>query len=281
MVSELLFLMVGYWYSTCQIKIRKIRLAQLRCVVNDVNLFTRKRWMHVDFLTEVDEKKAFLLIGGTMGQRVVPLIHDIPQLDTIYFLCRNTSRVWTMVQSMGESEGRTYRNVAHMRRYYDMLLEQCDAECGHHKLSFLAWSGLSVWDLNQLEPSFMYTQTIKINNPRKWITTNHQLRSLLTYCRNGDCGSPTNIANRFEDRIPCWISDLVVYVPIVRIFDAQLRSSSARSRYHNQPWAFFIRDLNQQIERLHHQTKISDYHGKPFVVYRGQALSTTDFWEAR
>ena len=43
---------------------------------------------------------------------------------------------------------------------------------------------------------------------------------------------------------------------------------------------FFIRDLHQQIEELH-QKQVSNYRGKPFIVYRGQGLSTTDFEKLR
>ena len=68
------------------------KLAQLRCIVNDVNLFTQVDEC-IDFLTEVDDKKAFLLVEGPIGRRVVPLIHDISQLDTIYFLCRNNDQI--------------------------------------------------------------------------------------------------------------------------------------------------------------------------------------------
>ena len=39
---------------------------------------------------------------------------------------------------------------------------------------------------------------------------------------------------------------------------------------------FFISDLHHQIEQLYVK-QINTYQGKPFVVYRGQGLSKTDF----
>ncbi|CAF1675610.1 unnamed protein product [Adineta ricciae] len=39
---------------------------------------------------------------------------------------------------------------------------------------------------------------------------------------------------------------------------------------------FFLHDLHKQIEQLH-QAQVSNYRRKPFVVYRGQGLSKTDF----
>ena len=43
---------------------------------------------------------------------------------------------------------------------------------------------------------------------------------------------------------------------------------------------FFIHDLHRQIEELHRK-QIDSYQGKPFTVYRGQGLSTTDFEKIR
>ena len=66
------------------------KLTQLRTVVDEVNLFSQRDEC-IDFLTNIDDKKAFLLIESTIAQQVVPIIHDIPQLDSIYILCRNIS----------------------------------------------------------------------------------------------------------------------------------------------------------------------------------------------
>jgi len=63
-------------------------LAQLRSVANDINIFT-KRDEAIDFLTGDHRKNAFLIVEGTLGRNLLPLIHDIPQLDAIYLLCGN------------------------------------------------------------------------------------------------------------------------------------------------------------------------------------------------
>ena len=62
-------------------------LAQLRSVVNDVNIFTQLDEA-IDFLTDVE---------GIIAERILPFIHDIPQLDAIYILCSNPSQhqQWT------------------------------------------------------------------------------------------------------------------------------------------------------------------------------------------
>ncbi len=65
-------------------------VAQLRSVVNDINIFNKPD-ESVDFLTEIDDMKAFLIAEGTLGKQIVPLIHDIPQLDGVYIFCGNKS----------------------------------------------------------------------------------------------------------------------------------------------------------------------------------------------
>src|ERR1700728_362252 len=65
-------------------------LAQLRSVVNDIRIFVQ--WDEaIDFLTDVHDMKVFLLLGDTFGQQIVPLIHNIPQLDGIYIFCETPS----------------------------------------------------------------------------------------------------------------------------------------------------------------------------------------------
>ncbi len=52
-------------------------LPKLQSVVNDINIFTQ-RDEGIDFLTEVVDRKAFLIVDGTISQQIAPLIHDIP-----------------------------------------------------------------------------------------------------------------------------------------------------------------------------------------------------------
>ena len=71
-------------------------LAQLRSVVNDVNIFTQPDQC-MEFLNEIQDEKAFVIASGALGQHLVPDIHALPQLDAIYIFCGNKSRheQWT------------------------------------------------------------------------------------------------------------------------------------------------------------------------------------------
>jgi hypothetical protein len=58
-------------------------LTQLRTVVNDVTVFTDPDAC-ADFLGGVTDEKAFVMVSGSLGQPLVPRIHSMTQVDSIY-----------------------------------------------------------------------------------------------------------------------------------------------------------------------------------------------------
>ena len=60
-------------------------LDQLRSVINDVTTF-KQQDDAIDFLTEMHGMSGFLIVNDTLGQQILPLIHDISVLDAIYIL---------------------------------------------------------------------------------------------------------------------------------------------------------------------------------------------------
>ena len=73
---------------TNRTKIAKIRCYSCEIVIDDVYIFTQPDEC-IDFLTEMNDMKIFLIIADILGQQILPLIHDIPQLDGVYIFCRN------------------------------------------------------------------------------------------------------------------------------------------------------------------------------------------------
>jgi hypothetical protein len=63
-------------------------IAQLRRVVNSVNIFTNEEQC-LAFLTEKKDEKACMLISGSLGQHIIPQVHDMPQVDSIFIFCDN------------------------------------------------------------------------------------------------------------------------------------------------------------------------------------------------
>ena len=247
------------------------QLTQLRHIVNDVNLFTQQDEC-IDFLTDVDDRKAFLLVEGEMGQRIMPLIHDIPQLDAIYFLCRNTTSFYEPWTKAWKKVKGVDAEITSICKRLQQTTKQCDESL--ITVSFLALNeATSTENLDRLDPSFMYTQMLKeilleIEYSEK------SVKKFTDYCRFGDYGSPITI-DQFETGYHAELAIWWYTYPsfVYSLLNCALRLLNAGTIIN---MGFFIRDLNWQIEQLH-QRQRSDYHDKPFVVYRGQALSATDF----
>ncbi|CAF1073670.1 unnamed protein product [Adineta steineri] len=59
-------------------------LKQIRTITDNVNVFTQ-RDACIDFLTDTQEDiKSFLVVKDTRSQQIMPLINDIPQLNSVY-----------------------------------------------------------------------------------------------------------------------------------------------------------------------------------------------------
>jgi tetratricopeptide (TPR) repeat protein len=245
-------------------------LAQLQNVVNDVNVFT-ERDKCVDFLTDNVDMKAFMIVSDDLGQQIIPLIHDILQLDDIYILCSNTTEYEKWTKQWGKIKG-VHTEIASICESVIQAVKQCHQDS--IAVSFIPVSeAISSQNLDQLEPSFMYTQIFK--EILLGMEHNQQsIKDFTDYCRKGDYGSPTNI-NRFENE---YNADLAIWWYTYPSFIYSLLNGALRMLEVDTIicMGFFIHDLHHQIEQLH-QKQISSDYGRSFVVYRGQGLSTEDF----
>src|SRR4051812_35574160 len=66
-------------------------ITQLRLEINTIDTFTDIDQC-VDFITDVYSEKVCMIISDTLCQDTVPLIHDIPQLHTIFVFAENKIR---------------------------------------------------------------------------------------------------------------------------------------------------------------------------------------------
>ena len=129
-------------------------LAQLRNIVNNVNIFTIRDEC-LDFLIDVKNMKAIMIIESSLSQKILPLIHDITQLDSIYIVCRNKSKheEWT----------KEWMKVRSVNTEIAPICESLRQAMKQHNRDSIAVSfipldeGASDQNLNQWEPSFMYT----------------------------------------------------------------------------------------------------------------------------
>lgn len=249
-------------------------ITQLRLVVANVQIFNQPDEC-IDYLTDVDDLKAFLIVPDLLGRQLVPLIHDIPQLNAIYILSNSVAQNEAWASKFSKVKG-VYMEITTICDAMQMAIKHCNQDT--IPMSFVTvGEANSIQNLDHLEPSFMYTQIFKeilleINYDRQ------SVEQFTSYCRKGNHGSPVNI-QRFESE---YRSDLAIWwytFPsfIFSLLNQGLRTMEAETMI---KMGFFISDLHRQIEGLYRQ-QIEGYNKMPFTVYRGQGLLKEDFEKLR
>ncbi|CAF3807239.1 unnamed protein product [Adineta steineri] len=248
-------------------------LMQLKTNTDNINIFTQRDEC-IDFLTDAEGNiKSFLVLENTMAQHLVPLINDIPQLNGVY--------IFSNIKSQDEEWTKKWQKIRSISTNLDDLYQALRIGMKQFNQDSIAMSFITVKEmastdnLNQLEPTFMYTQVFK----EILLDMKHDkqaIKEFTTYCRQNNSGSPTNIdrfENEYHNQSAIWWYTYPSF--IYSMLNYALRSMEGDTII---KMGFFIHDLHQQIQQLHQQ-QLSSYQDKPFIVYRGQGLPKADFEE--
>ncbi|CAF0791588.1 unnamed protein product [Adineta steineri] len=252
-------------------------LAQLKNVVNDINLCTESDQC-IQALNKVDKEQVFVITSGSLGQHLVPEIHGIPQLDAIYIFCGNKSRHEEWTQNWTKIKG-VHTNIKEICQALQLAVKKCDQDT--IAISFLTMNEIASADnLNQLEPTFMYTQLFK----EILLDTEYDhkaIKDLAAFCREVFTDNPTELQvikefqRDYHPQKAIWWYTRECFT--YKMLNQALRTLDADIIIN---MGFFLRDVHQQIQQLHEQ-QVSSYGQKPFLVYRGQGLMKSDFEKLR
>ena len=248
-------------------------LAQLRAIVNNVNLCTTPDQC-IQFLKDTRNEKAFLIVSGSLGQTLVPQIHSLPQLDAIYVFCGDKTRHEQWTKQHPKIKG-VHTNIEVICKELPIAAKQCNQDSVVVSI-VSAGNQASEANVNQLEPSFMYTQIFK----EILLEMEHDDKSLtdfVAYCRtlHRNNQAQLKIIDEFkrdyrpQSAIWWYTRECFTY----QMLNRALRLLEADTII---KMGFFIRDLHQEIQQLYDK-QISNYPEKCFIVYRGQGLSIEDF----
>ncbi|CAF1225752.1 unnamed protein product [Adineta steineri] len=206
-----------------------------------------------------------------MAQQIMPVINDIPQLHGVYML--------NDIKILDEEWTKKYQKIKSIHTSTEDLYQRLQFGIKQYhrdsiSMSFITANEITLaYDLNRLDPAFMYTQLFKdILLDMEY--GKQAIKRFTAYCRNNNSVSLINI-DRFEkeyhDQLAIWwytfpsnIFSMLNYG--LRALDADIIITMG----------FFLRDIHEQIQQLYEQQFIA-YGGKSFVVYRGQGLMKTDF----
>jgi tetratricopeptide (TPR) repeat protein len=249
-------------------------VAQLRNIVNTVKRFIDADEC-IDFLTDTQDEKIFLVLCASLAQRAVPLIHEIAQLDSIYILSKNKleDNCWTPQSTKVRGVFTEITLICDKLKQATQQLDQNTIS-----ISFMPTSAATINPkLNKLHQSFMYTQMFKEILLTIDFDRTH-IKNFADYwreqCPNND--RQLDLIDKFEDQYhhytPIWwySCECFLYSMVNRALRTMETDIIVKM-------GFFLSDLHRQIEQLHGEQFCTDAPSPSFVVYRCQGLSKTDF----
>ncbi|CAF0957099.1 unnamed protein product [Adineta steineri] len=246
-------------------------IKQLKRVVNNINTFTDSEQC-IEFIRTINNNKVCMVVSGSLGKHIVPHVHDMSQVDTIFIFCNNQQWHKQWAKEWPKIKG-VFTDITSICEALKQASLQCEQNAT--SISFVA----SNKKLDQLDPSFMYTQILK----EILLTINFEVkhfREFITYCREvyaddeNESKNVNQLQTTYKNNIPIWwyTWDAFLY----RMLNQALRLMDVDMIIR---MGFFISDLHRDIQRLHSEQFGGHQSGTTFTVYRGQGLPKEDFTE--
>ncbi|CAF1236656.1 unnamed protein product [Adineta steineri] len=248
----------------CQNTITKLRYA-----VNDIKTYTNVDQC-LEFIQTVVDNKICLIISGSLRQHIVPRVHNLSQVDSVFIFCSSAKHHEQWTKDWPKIKG-LFTDITPICEALKEAAHQCEQNA--ISMSFVGTNK----KLDQLDPSFMYTQIIKEIILTIEFGQNH-IQDYIDYCRDAFKGNKKEIKNikqledEYHNKTPIyWYTcDMFLYPMLnhaLRLMDGDIITRMG----------FFIGDLHRHIKQLHQEQYVGTPVADTFTVYRGQRLSTEDF----
>ncbi|CAF5024880.1 unnamed protein product, partial [Rotaria sp. Silwood1] len=133
-------------------------ITELRRIVNTVITFTDVDEC-IDSMTNIKDEKILMIISHELDENIVPIVHDFTQINAIYIFSKNKSqdKEWTQQLPKVKDIFSSISSIGH-------VLKQDSQNCDQDSVSISIVStktGKLNENLDQLDPTFMYTQILK------------------------------------------------------------------------------------------------------------------------
>ena len=234
----------------------KTSLKYLRQVVASIETFTDAEEC-VKFLDQIQNEKAFMIVSGALGRQIVPEIESKPQLEAVYVFCENKAAHEQWASKITKVKG-VYTDIKSICKRLQIDRENCDRAMV--SISF-----------NGIDALFVYTQLLKEAILQIQDDDKESLKQLAEYCRSQE-DIPENqiveLETEYRSHTPIWwyTAPYFLYSMLnrgLRLMDAEIIMKTG----------FFIRHLQQHMDKVHRQQQAQHPITKEFTVFRGQGLS--------
>ena len=246
-------------------------IAQFRNLFNNSRTFSDATNC-ANFINEMKDFKAYMVVSGTLGEQIVPSVHVMPQLNSIYVFCSEKlhdeqwPRNWSKVKGIFTESFSLYKALKQATYHQEQ---------DSNSVTIMSVDVTSKQSLDQLDASFMYTQLLKeiifeINYDTQ------SVEAFVTHCRELYANNATELETvakfereyRSENAIWWYTYECFLY----RMLNKALRDQEVGNLM---KLGFFIRDLHQQLKKIHAQ-QYGNQPPRAFTVYRDQSISNEE-----
>ncbi|CAF4556209.1 unnamed protein product [Rotaria socialis] len=214
-----------------------------------------------------------MIVSGSLGQNVVPLIHAMPQLVAVYVFCEDFSchKQWT----------RKLSKVKGVFKEADALCKALKSYSQKYACDFTSISLPSALQNSNrysslLGPSFIYSKLL-VEILLEIEYREHDFKDFVEYYRTQLDGTSRQLAmlDEFEKHY-CPESSINWYTRSKFLYLAVNKALRTNQVDLLIKMGFFIRDMHRRIEHLF--LKQRDMYGShQITIYRGQIISKADF----
>ncbi|CAF4086993.1 unnamed protein product [Rotaria sordida] len=236
-------------------------LKYLRRIVASTTTFTDAQQCF-DYLSGITKEKAFMIVSGSLGQKIVPEMEAMPQLESVYIFCGNQSYHEQWANKVPKIKG-VYTKIEPICKALEIDRQRCDQAM--ISISF-----------NGLDALFMYTQLLKEALLEIEDDDAKSIKDLVEYCRlqnDIDDDEIKKVQREYRNHTPIWWYTAPYFM--YSMLNRGLRQMDVDIILN---MGFFIRHLHQHITDLHREQQNSKAAmPSKFHVFRGQGLSMKAF----
>lgn len=238
-------------------------ITKLRSIVDSIKLFSNGDDCK-DFLQHINNEKFILILSENCGEDLIPkLIYNL-HLDSIYILSKDTIISERLLRQSRKIKGifpdissicNQIKQNMHQHRHENIPISVIPATCPNN--------------LNELDPSFMYTQLIKqvLLEIEYGERAKEDFVNFLFTQNSSSVNSIHTFERDYYNETPIWwyTKEPFIYSMLnkaLRIQDTEVITKMG----------FIVRDIHRQIEQVYLKT---DRETKR-IVYRGQCVSCAE-----
>jgi tetratricopeptide (TPR) repeat protein len=243
---------------------------KLQHIINTTYTFTDSNRC-IEFLMQMQNKNIYVIISNAIEEHLISTIQNMSKIYASFFFGEQKSP-----HGKDDKNWSRIKNIFVQMNELSKIIEQYTEQL--FTMSFIAANELTSGEnLNQLDPSFIYTQILK-EILLQIDFDHHHVKEFLTYCREVFANNDFKLKNC--DAIE---QDYHKYTPIWWYTNHCFLSSMLKTAIDKMnieliiKMGFFIRDLCRQIRQLHWEQFNHKQHSQTFVVYRSESLSKAKF----